>query len=292
MKIVKSIQAAILVAVGYMLPLSAQAEGEALSGMISPVSNPVLFEDPRIQTSIRPIFMYHKIPSDFITGSGDVQLWALQARVALTDRLAFIATKDGYVQINADAGIDDAEGAANLAGGLQYAIHKDTEQGSILTLGLRYEAPTGDPDVFQGNGDGSINPHVSAGLALDSLNLLGYSDLRLAIDDRDSSFWDVSLHADVPLGPLYPLAELNLVHVMNSGSRIGLGGEGFDVVNFGSSGSDGSTVVTAAVGFRVRATDWLDIGTAYEFALTDREDMFDWRLTADMIFSCPWVVFE
>ena len=52
------------------------------------------------------------------------------------------------------------------------------------------------------------------------------------------------------------------------------------------------TVVTAGVGFRLRAADWLDLGTGYEFAVTDREDMFDWRITADAIFKCPWIAFN
>ena len=103
----------------------------------------------------------------------------MQARFALTDRLALIATKDGYVQINADRGIDDANGSANLAGGLQYAVLKDSDAGQILSLGLRYEAATGSPDVFQGNGDGLIQPHISGGLALEEVNLMGYSDLRI-----------------------------------------------------------------------------------------------------------------
>ena len=54
------------------LSQSAAAEEGMLDQMISPVTNPVLFEDPRSQTSLRPIYMYHKIPGDFITGSGDV----------------------------------------------------------------------------------------------------------------------------------------------------------------------------------------------------------------------------
>ncbi|MCB0323556.1 MAG: hypothetical protein KDD69_08280 [Bdellovibrionales bacterium] len=275
------------------LALSALAPGMALADedsrldeMISPVTNPVNFEDPRSISSVRPIFMFHKIPSDFITGSGDIQLWAAQVRLALTDRLAFLATKDGYIQINSDKVLADSEGSANLAGGFQYAFYKDDAAGEIATAGLRYEAQTGDPDVFQGTGDGIISPHLSGAIALGDINLMGYTDLRLGVNDEDSDFWDVSLHADYPIANFYPSLELNMAHVVDSGHRLPLEGEGFDLVNFGSAGSDGSTVVTLGVGGRYRAAEWLDLGASYEFPLTDREDIFAWRMTFDLIFKC------
>lgn len=285
----------LLVVVGLLatpsLQSRANAEETALSQMISPVTNPVNFEDPRPQTSLRPIFMFHKFPSEFVTGSGDIQLWAAQARLQLTDRLGLIATKDGYIQINADKNLPDSEGAANLAGGLQYAFYKNDSEGVIGTAGLRYEWQTGDPEVFQGTGDGILSPHLSGAIALGPVNLMGYTDLRLGINDEDSDFWDVSLHADYRVANFYPSLELNMVHVVDAGNRIPLDGEGFDLINFGSSGSQGSTVVTLGVGGRYRATDWLDFGISYEFPLTDREDVFAWRLTTDAIFRCNFVEF-
>ncbi len=270
------------------VPVFAESQ---LDEMISPVTNPVQFEDPRSQTSVRTIFMYHKIPSEFITGSGDIQLWAAQARLALTDRLSFLATKDGYIQINSDQVLDDSEGSANLAGGLQYAFFKDDEKGQIATAGLRYEWQTGDPAVFQGTGDGSIAPHLSGAIALGDINLMAYTDLRLGLNDEDSDFWDLSLHADYEIANFYPSLEMNLVHVMDAGSRLPLAGEGFDLVNFGSADSEGSTVVTFGVGGRYRAADWIDIGASYEFPVTDREDVFAWRLTVDAILKCDFTVF-
>lgn len=270
-----------------MLPGKALADDSRLDSMVSPVSNPVNFEDPRASSDVRVIYMFHKLDGDFITGSGDVQLWAAQARLALTDRLAFIATKDGYVQLNADKVLDDDEGSANLAAGFKYAVLKDDAAGTIGTVGLRYELASGSPEVFQGQGDGVLNPFFSGAVAVDDLNLMGYTGLRIPMDSADSGFWDLSLHADYQLGNFYPLVELNLVHVYDAGNRIGLDGEGFDVINFGSSNSEGSTVVTAAVGGRYRACKWADLGLSYEFALTDRKDVFDWRLTTDIIFGLP-----
>jgi opacity protein-like surface antigen len=265
-------------------PASAQSK---LDNMISPISNPVQFEDPRPSTELRPIYMYHKMPSDFVTGGGNVQLYALQARYAVNERLAIIATKDGFVDFNPDDNLTNQEGAANLAGGLKYAFYRDDELGRILTTGLRYEAATGSPEVFQGEGDGMINPLLTGAMVAGPVNLMAMTQMRIAVNDQDSTFWDVALHADYPINDFYPTVELNMVEVANAGNRIGLNGEGFDVVNFGSTGADGETTVTMAVGSRYRATKDIDLGLAYEYALTDNEDIFDWRITTDVIFRLP-----
>ena len=255
-----------------------------LDTMISPVSNPINFEDPRIISDVRPIYFYHEFPEEFVTGEGSAQLFAAQVRLALTDDLAFIATKDGFVDLKPKVNLDDSSGAANLAAGFKYALYQDADSGNIATVGLRYELASGDPEVFQGNGDGIFMPMISAATSLDSVNLIGFTQLRLPVDSDDSTFWDLSLHADFPVENFYPLVELNMVHVIDAGNRIGLEGEGFDVINFGSSGSDGGTVVTAALGARYRVTNDVDLGIAFEVPLSDREDLFDWRMTADLIF--------
>ena len=69
---------------------------------ISPMTNPVYFEDPRNLTEARVIFINHQIPGS-VLGGGDVQLLATQLRAAVTDRLSIIATKDGYIFAGADA---------------------------------------------------------------------------------------------------------------------------------------------------------------------------------------------
>lgn len=91
------------IVLAFMAVLSLQVGNSKLSyaddfdNLISPISNPVNFEDPRSLTEIRPIYVYHSIDDKFITQGGSVQLWALQLRYAIDDRLSVIATKDGYV---------------------------------------------------------------------------------------------------------------------------------------------------------------------------------------------------
>lgn len=62
---------------------------------ISPMTNPVNFEDPRTLTEARLIFVNNRVPA--AVGGGGVQLYAMQLRAALNEDVSIIATKDGYL---------------------------------------------------------------------------------------------------------------------------------------------------------------------------------------------------
>ncbi|MEX0596380.1 MAG: hypothetical protein WD512_07750, partial [Candidatus Paceibacterota bacterium] len=66
------------------LTITGLAFAGSLEEIASPVSNPVNFEDPRIQSNIKPLYVHHKIDNNFVTGGGDVDIYALQIRYALT----------------------------------------------------------------------------------------------------------------------------------------------------------------------------------------------------------------
>ncbi len=173
-------------------------------------------------------------------------------------------------------------------------MYRSEDQRTIATVGFRYEAASGNRDVFQGRGDGMLNPFVSALWGTDRLHLMGYVAPRIAIDGGDSSFFDLSAHADYRFENFYPLIELNWIHVLDGGRRLPIDQEGFDFFNFGSTEAGGNDVVTLALGGRLRALDSiqlidgrlgvLDLGTAFEFPVTNRKDLFDWRITTDLIF--------
>ena len=267
------------------------AFADRLDEMISPVTNPVNFEDPRINSEFRFIFKHHEFDDKFVTAGGDLQLYALQFRYAINEDWAFIATKDGYIDFNPEA-LPDQNGWANIEPGLKYAFYKDAEAGNIASAILRYELPLGNTDVFQGEGDGVIHPSVSAAFALgDNTSFMAASGLRIPTDTDDSMLWDADIHIDhkIPMGDmaLYPLVEVNMVHVADAGKRLPIADEGGDVINFGSTESGGKTLVTGAVGARLRASDSVDLGVAYQVPLTSGQGsyLFDWRLTADVIVS-------
>lgn len=297
--------------------------------MISPVSNPTNFEDPRIESDVRPIFAYHQISDDFLDvvqkaglrpPKGDAQVIALQLRIKLMERLALIATKDGYVWVDPENDIDNivtnGSGFADLAFGLKYNFYLDEILGLIGTGGIRYEAPSGEPQALQGSvfrsnnalnldlhdrGSGMMNLFLSGAWAWRDLSVLGYTGPRLALSNVDSSFYDTSLHADYRIGPVYPLLEINWIHVLEGGNRLQpledaglkMDQEGFDFFNLGAPSAGGTDVATIAFGGRWRITDKLDVmgrpggidfGTVAEFPMTSRHDIFGWRVTTDFVF--------
>ena len=88
------------------------------------------------------------------------------------------------------------------------------------------------------------------------------------------------------IGWLYTLAELNWFHWTQGGDR-GLPpslGEGDGLINLGTSGVAGNDLVTSAVGLKAIVNRHLDVGTAFEFPLSNRKDLIDSRLLVEMIF--------
>jgi hypothetical protein len=272
-----------------VLPGSA-AYAEGFEEMISPVSNPVNFEDPRATTELRPIYLYHELGDEFATLGGDVQVYALQARLALSDRFALIATKDGYIDFNPNETLAKDSGWANIAAGFKYAFYKDDAASRIGTVGIRYEIPLGDDEVLQGEGDGVGNLFFSGAAKFGMVNAMAATGVRVPVSDDDSTFLDADVHFDVPVGDigigvLYPLVEMNLVQVLDGGNRLPIADEGADVINIGASEADGKGIVTMATGFRLRFCKNADMGVAYQVPLTRGagSNLFDWRLTTDLI---------
>lgn len=273
-----------------------------------PITNPTLFDNALPQSNIHPIFMYHRLPAfaDTTLGplpmGGHVEIYALQFEWALTERLSLVATKDGYVRFRPDTpGLWSAqEGFANLAGGLKYAFILDPEDEFVLSGSATFEFPTGNQDVFQGEGDGAVNLIVSALKMQDRWQFAGGAGIRLPFDGQMSTNTFVSAHVSYEVVPWFiPLVELNWHHVLEAGNGrpsffSQAGGavpvvatfEGNDLLNFGAANaSQNRDLVTAAVGFRSRITDDVDLGFAYEFPLTDEETgIIEDRVTVDLVW--------
>lgn len=253
------------------------------------VSNPLFNESPLIKTEIRPIYIHHQIPDEFLTGGGNVDVGAVQARLAVTDRLAIIATKDGYADIHFAGVLPDEHGFANIAAGLKYALILNEQTGTVVTLGLRYEAPIGSLKTggisLQGHGDGFIDVFVTALQQFDRLQLQASVNANMAIDgSADSSLLVASLAANYAVTDwFYPVVEFNVFSVIDNGARMPVAFEGFDLVNFGA--MDAGTVATVAAGARFRVAPNLLLGAAYEMPVTSRKDITSWRLYADAVIT-------
>jgi hypothetical protein len=257
----------------------------SLDDMISPVSMPTVNEDPRVDTELRPMYMYTQISEDFVTNGGNYSVVAAQARFAITDRIGIIATKDGYIFLRPDDVVPDDEGWANLGFGVKGVFYKDDDAAFIFSGGLRYEAASGNRDVLQGKGVGTLNPFLSIAKGFGDFHLQGYTGPILAIDDGDSSFYDVALHADYRLFErFYPLLEFNWRYGLKGGERLPIDQEGWDLVNLGSTEAGGESVATIAFGARYRIIDTVDVGAVAEFPVTDRHDILGWRVTTDLIW--------
>lgn len=267
----------------------------------APVTNPVFFEEPFIRSEARPLFIYQNLGSKLPAGAGylpvggNLQVYALQLRWAVTDRLAIIATKDGYVDFkpkNALAG-SKGSGWADISLGLKYALIDDKANEFILTPGIEVELPTGSRDVFQGNGSGEWDVFVAAAKGWGNLTLMGNVGTRVPNSmARDTA----QLHYSVQLAQqtsryFIPFIAANGFSVLNSGTQAGLGGlagvpfgfEGYDLINFGSRAAAGSTQISAGTGFRSRLHDRVELGFAYERSLTNPRGVLDDRFTVDFV---------
>ena len=248
---------------------------------ISPMTNPVFFEDPRTLTELRGIFLQHKVPQ--AAGGGDIQLYAMQIRAALSDRLSIVAAKDGYA-VSSNPLIRD--GWADVSLGLKYNLIRDYATETLLSTGFAYELPVGSPRTQQGNGDGEFHLYLTGGTELCcDWHVLSAFGLRLPADDNaeeTSLYW--SNHVDYHLGHgFYTLAEFNWFHWTESGAGGIPGVSGGDLFNFGSTGVAGNDIVTGAFGVKYKPSRLTEIGIAWENPLTQRRDVLENRLTVDLI---------
>lgn len=267
-----------------------------------PISNPTLFDLALPTTNVHPIFIYHGLPDEISTTAGnlplggDTEVYALQFEIALNDRLSIVATKDGYVDMNPDATLGETDGMANLGAGLKYAFILDPAAGTVVSGSATFEVPIGDEDVFQGEGDGAVNLIVSGLKLMDQWQFAGAVGAQIPFSNEQSTSSFVSAHASYEVCKLFiPLVELNWHHVLDAGDGGNLfppvSGiaefEGNDFFNLGAANSHKNRdLVTAAVGFRTRITDSVDVGAAYEIPLTkDENSLFDDRVTVDLIWK-------
>jgi hypothetical protein len=263
------------------------------SRYVPPLTNPVFNETPYITTEARGIYLYNRLPDDFVTGGGHINLAALQLRLALTEHLGFIATTDGYADARFDKVLDDENGFSNIALGFKYAILSNPESETLLTAGLRYEIPINDLETggieLQGDGDGFLNPFITGATTFGSLGLQASLGTNVALDgNADTSILHYSLHADYEVLPgFFPILEVNGFTPIEHGRRLTgpLGKlDGVDLLNFGSDNRD--TTVTVGGGLRYRFTDDVQIGVGAETPITDNDNsILDYRLYTDLVLT-------
>jgi hypothetical protein len=256
---------------------------------ISPMINFVFFEDPRTLTELRPIFLSHSIPDGL--GGGSVQLFAVQFRIALTDRLSLIAVKDGYIWDSTDGDPIDSllnDGWADVTAGLKYNLLRDVCSGTLASVGFTYEIPLGSRAALQSIGDGEFYLFATGGQRLwgGNAHFLSSVGWRIPVDgaaQTESINW--SNHFDVRLtDKFYVLTELSWWHWTDSaeaGAPLGVAGQ--DLFNLPADNVTDNDLVTQNVGVKYKPHRNLEAGIAYQFPLTNFKDVIEDRVQLDLI---------
>jgi len=272
-----------------------------------PMTNPVYFDLAVPTTYIHALYAYHTLPDEISTTvgdvplDGDVNIYALRIEYALNETFSLLAAKDGYIDFDPDDTLSSETGWADIAAGARWAFLYEPDDQMAASLKVLVEFSTGDEEVFQGNGDGTITPGV------DFLKLCGDWQFAASVgltypldDDEESTVFYDSWHVSYAVAEkFFPMVELNHWYVVSEGDGEAdfdkQGGtlvpavatfEGGDLFNLGAENSDDNeSIVTLGLGLRCRLTDALDLGASYEFPLTDEEEnLMDTRLTVDLVW--------
>lgn len=252
---------------------------------IGPISNPILSKDPRSNTYLRPLFINNNFPGDHALGSGSAQIYAMQVNLALNERLSIIADKDGLARIDTNGGVHST-GFVNLAAGLKYTFLRNVETQTLAAAGFMYEIPSGQDNVFQGNGAGSFTSFLVAGQKLGNVHVLNTFGYQFPTNTHyNSSFIYNSFHLDVAIADwFYPLVEMNIFRYTADGNQFPpFVGEGDGLLNLGTQGVAGNTLVTVAFGAKAKLSCNLEVGAAYEIPISDRQDIIADRIIAEVI---------
>ena len=258
----------------------------AFDGFTTPLSNPVQSKDPRALTEVRFLYMGdYSRPSTPVIGGGTVQVYAMQLRLALTERLQLFADKDGLAMVS-PKGARSRFGMANLAAGAKYVLIRDEENQFLFSGAVQYEAPTGYSNIFEGRGDGLLGVYGIIGKQfLDNWHFVSTFGQNTAMNKSNSSYFMTTAHIDRRFGKFVPFYEANWFYYNQSGNHlVGVGTEGGGWLNLGSSKVVGSNYVTNAVGFNYEFSQHVILGLAYEYQLTSRTMVMNNMLNAQLIF--------
>lgn len=254
---------------------------------VMPVGMFVYFEDPFITTDLRLLYAYHQIPGGSQLRGGQVHVAAAQIRVALTERLALIATKDGYSWV--DSHITPAgDGWNDLAVGLKYALYSRPEDQFLVSGGMRWEWNNGSSDALQGGDSQELSPFVSLAKGWEQWHFLGAVSGRLPTDHHDANYSLVwNLHLDYKLTETFrPLIEVHGIHWLSNADRLPLSVDYLDVGSLGSSDVRGRDFFSAGVWFRWQALENVNVGLTYEFPLESADEQLqEQRVTVSTVVS-------
>ena len=159
---------------------------------------------------------------------------------------------------------DDREGWLNIGGFFQYTLIEDVENQFLVSGGLRWEAPCGSHEIFQGHGPAELAPYVTAGKELGKFHVLatvGYQ-FPMGPGNDNIKFFNGNVHIDRQMfGWLYPLVEFNTNYLTKS-ANFGLPA-GRGLIDFDNFAATGNVVSLATGANAVLIPQRLEIGAVY-----------------------------
>ena len=249
-----------------------------------PLTAPYFHEDAFVTTDLRAWYVNHQFYGDTI--GGEAEVYALQVRLALTERLQLVAYKDGYTDVSGSA-LGSPSGWNDIAAGLKYAFVQDWENQFHLAGGIGYEFSLGDDDVLQNTNE--LRLWLSANKGFDRLHLGLTANYRIAEDHSANTFGAADMitlhaHADYYVNEWFsPVVEVNGYFVTDEGP-VGAGFSGVDAIAVG--GGEDEDTITGAVGAELRPFGpELGLRVAYETELSNSVSLFGHRWTFSAVYE-------
>lgn len=257
---------------------------DSVEPAVHPITAPYYHEDSFVTSDVRAWYLHHDVPDN--TLGGEIQVVALQLRLALTERLQLVAYKDGYTDINVGGTALDGSGWNDIAAGLKYKFLSDWEHNLHAAVGVGYEFRYGESSVLQN--DDELRVWASINKGFEKWNFGGTVNYLRAVDEGQGTFGNADMvtwhaHVDYRLCDWFsPVVEVNGYHAVNAGPNV-LPFHGIDAVDIG--GGAGQPVYTAAIGFEARPWDRLALRVAYENDISDNVDLFEDRVTISAVLT-------
>ena len=251
---------------------------------VRPLTAPYLHEDAFITTDVRGWFLHHELGEL----EGDLEVYALQVRVAITENLQVLAYKDGYANFSEDLSGEGDEGWEDLGLGIKWALFQDVGSQLFVAVGAGYEFGVGDDQVLQDTDEYRL--WASANKGFDKLHFGATANYIISDGKYDgfagnSDMLSLHLHADYYVNKWFsPVIELNGYFVQEANSSGSLP-SGVDAVSI--NGGEDNNTITYALGFEFRPLDEsLGLRTAYETQLNNYEDsLFGYRWTFSAVYE-------
>jgi len=176
-------------------------------------------------------------------------------------------------------------------------VVSDPEGGTIATIGARYTAPIGTLETgsidLNGTGNGYLDVFASAAQVFDRTQIQGSIGGQFTLSSDNWSYFHGHLHVDHEIFQgVYPLIEANLIAPFDGGNQLkGTNLTGAEIVDIGA--SDPESILTLAAGLRVRASDNIIFGAAFEKNVLSSDikggggeaTVWDWRITIDVTIN-------